>query len=277
MPSGAGDLSAWDHRIARARHLARDHRDASELLTFYAFLAEYQVALLQKGSGVVFTPKVAENDSRPLFRERLDTEMILSAIPDLLAWLRHNAPKTLAANLNERHGTDRLHWRRVLERYLDGDLDPVAGLDTFVVEVVVQPFAEQAAKSGTQQRVQVGTSQSRCVSCGGSAVLGVLREEGHGAKRALLCGVCLTEHDYLRVVCPSCDEQRFDALPIYTADRFDYVRIEACETCRTYLKTIDLTKDGTAVPIADDLASVSLDLWARDRGYERLRPNLLRI
>jgi FdhE protein len=54
------------------------------------------------------------------------------------------------------------------------------------------------------------------------------------------------------------------------------VRIEACDNCKRYLKTIDLTKDGHAVPIVDDIASVSLDLWAAEQGYSRLRANLLR-
>ena len=44
-----------------------------------------------------------------------------------------------------------------------------------------------------------------------------------------------------------------------------------------YMKTIDLTRDGSACPIADDLATVSLDLWAREHGYHRVRPNLLRL
>jgi FdhE protein len=107
-------------------------------------------------------------------------------------------------------------------------------------------------------------------------VVGVLREEGHGARRALVCGLCLTEWDYLRVVCAGCGEQRFESLPVFTAEQFPHVRIEACDTCRTYLKTIDLTKDGRAVPVVDDIASISLDLWARDRGYTRLRASLVR-
>ena len=35
-----------------------------------------------------------------------------------------------------------------------------------------------------------------------------------------------------------------------------YVRVEACESCRCYLKTIDLTRNGLAVPEVDDLASI---------------------
>ena len=68
---------------------------------------------------------------------------------------------------------------------------------------------------------------------------------------------------FLRVVCPACDEQRFDALPIYTADGFSHARIDACDSCRVYLKTIDLTKDGLAEPAVDDLATLPPDLWAR--------------
>ena len=66
-------------------------------------------------------------------------------------------------------------------------------------------------------------------------------------------------------------------MPVYTADTQAHARIDACDTCRTYIKTIDLTKDGLAVPAVDDLATLPLDLWARERGYRRLYPNLLRI
>jgi FdhE protein len=270
MPSGAGELVLWDDRIARAQRLALAHPDAGAFLTFYVSLATYQASLLKKGSGVFF--------SSPLFRQRLDTKSILSAIPDLLNWLRLNAPPAISHQVEQLAVVDRVRWKETLENYLEGTQDDrEASLETFVIQVVVQPFAEQLARSELQPGSRLGSSESRCPFCGGAPVVGVLREEGHGAKRTLVCGLCLTEHDYLRVLCPACNEQRFDALPIFTAETFRHVRVEACDTCHTYLKTIDLTKDGTAVPVVDDLASVSLDLWARDRGYQRLRPNLLRL
>ena len=93
-------------------------------------------------------------------------------------------------------------------------------------------------------------------------------------------GVHLTltaEWDYLRVVCVKCGEQRFDALPVFTAEQYPQARVDACDTCRTYLKTLDATKDGRVVPVVDDLATVALDLWAREQGYVRVRTNLVRI
>ena len=127
----------------------------------------------------------------------------------------------------------------------------------------------------TSPPIERAPGGQRCPVCGEVPVLGVLREEGHGSKRTLLCGLCLMEWDYLRLVCPACGEQEFESLPVFTAEQFPHVRIEACETCRIYLKTIDLTKDGHAVPPVDDIATVLLDVWARERGYARLRPNLL--
>jgi FdhE protein len=78
-------------------------------------------------------------------------------------------------------------------------------------------------------------------------------------------------------MCPACGEERFDRLPVFRAGGVGAARVDACDACRAYVKTIDLTEDGEAVPLVDDLASVPLDLWARGEGYARIRPNLLRL
>ena len=53
--------------------------------------------------------------------------------------------------------------------------------------------------------------------------------------------------------------------------------MDVCDTCHFYLKSVDLTKTGLAVPIVDELATLSLDLWAREKGYEKLQMNMLGI
>ena len=49
------------------------------------------------------------------------------------------------------------------------------------------------------------------------------------------------------------------------------VRIEACETCRRYVKSIDLTVDARAIPEVDDLVSVGMDLGRKSRATPALR------
>jgi FdhE protein len=106
-------------------------------------------------------------------------------------------------------------------------------------------------------------------------VAGVLRGEGDGAKRWLLCSLCSTEWPYLRVSCPNCGERDKDKLPVYVVSDMDHIRVDACEQCKTYIKSIDLTRDGHAVPVVDELATVALNIWAEDRGYAKLEANLL--
>jgi FdhE protein len=105
--------------------------------------------------------------------------------------------------------------------------------------------------------------------------VGVLRPEGEGAKRSLVCSFCRTEWDYVRIACPVCDERREDKLCVYTAPKFDTVRVEACDTCRAYIITVDLTRSGLAVPEVDALAAIPLTLWADETGYQKVTRSVL--
>jgi formate dehydrogenase maturation protein FdhE len=40
---------------------------------------------------------------------------------------------------------------------------------------------------------------------------------------------------------------------------------------------VDLTKNGHAVPVVDELATIPLNLWAQEHGYTKVQPNLLGI
>lgn len=279
MSSRTHSAAVWDQRIARARELALKQASAREALTFYAGLAEYQRALFLTASSA----RGAAD-----FASAVDVAAASAAVPDFLVWLERNAPEPLSVMARGLHDEE-TGWQALMREYLDRE-DPGEASDVndravvesraFVTEAVLQPFAETAA---IDRREHLGRSSdmasrlaSRCPVCSGPPCLGILREEGQGARRTLLCGRCVTEWEYLRVVCPKCLEERFDALPVYTADTFPHVRIEACDTCRRYLKTIDLTKNGLAVPLVDDIASLPLDLWAGGKGYRRLRANLLR-
>lgn len=50
--------------------------------------------------------------------------------------------------------------------------------------------------------------------------------------------------------------------------------LKACDACVRYVKSIDLTLDGRAIPEVDDLSSLALDLWPVEQGYEWLEPSL---
>src|SRR5690242_11669343 len=143
-------------------------------------------------------------------------------------------------------------------------------MHAFYARVMAQADAEARAHAA---KIEPGV-QPVCPFCGEKPVAAVLRPEGDGGKRFLLCSLCFTEWEFRRLLCPNCGEEDKDKLPVYTADEFPHIRVEACDTCRVYLKAVDLTKNGLAVPEVDELASVALDLWAAEHGYSKLQTNL---
>jgi FdhE protein len=110
-------------------------------------------------------------------------------------------------------------------------------------------------------------------------VAGVLREdrEAGALRRSLVCSRCAREWDFPRILCPRCREERPEKLPRFAAEEIPWVRLEACDSCRRYLKAIDLSRNPAAEPLVDELGATPLDLAARERGYEKIAPNLAGI
>jgi FdhE protein len=251
---------SWDLRIARASELAKSHSAAAELLGFYQSLVR-----LQKS---VYQAVAASSDH--------DVSVLLPHFPALIALIRQSGSLALkeastaldAASREERLALLAGFWQHEVE---SSDLPPE---NAFFANALLQPFAEFLAEKSSSS---TEASPPVCPFCGSKPQLAVLRPEGDGAKRFLLCSLCGTEWLFRRLLCPNCAEENKDKLPVFTAAEFDYVRLDACDTCRTYIKSIDLSKNGKAVPMVDELATISLNLWADENNYQKLQPNLFGV
>jgi formate dehydrogenase accessory protein FdhE len=146
-----------------------------------------------------------------------------------------------------------------------------------VAEVVVGrvPGARTLSTSGRVSGSQE-SAMAACPRCGWPPQLAVLQdgEETRG-ERKLLCTLCLTEWIFPRATCPACWSTDTDKLIHHSTDVWPHIRVEECQTCRSYLKAIDLRENGLAVPVVDEIASVELDLWANEIGLRKLQRNLL--
>ncbi|MGB0037024.1 MAG: formate dehydrogenase accessory protein FdhE [Candidatus Acidiferrales bacterium] len=266
----------WDARIRRAAELASKHGFAAEGLRFYGRVAQFQQSL--------YSDMVAEcgsvKEARPsgALRQELDLFLLLPRFAPFLSIVESHAPTPLAQSAGELRSRDSKHWQEVLTEFWRTDSDTPASLkpaESHLSWVFLQPYAEYLADH--TQCTPPDVPPSVCPLCSGKPQVGVLRAEGDGGKRSLLCALCATEWDFRRLVCPACGEEDGKKLAVYTAAEFTPVRVEACDTCRRYIKTVDLTKDGHAVPVVDELATIPLNLWAADHGYLKLHTNLLGI
>jgi FdhE protein len=80
----------------------------------------------------------------------------------------------------------------------------------------------------------------------------------------------------VRVKCSNCESTK-DVSYLGVAGASPAVRAEACDECRSYLKIVYRTKDPLVDPVADDMASLALDMLMDEAGYSRSGPNLFLI
>ncbi len=247
--------SPYERRIARAATLAAEHPSAGELLSFYSELAKFQKRIFDQ---------LTSSDVRGLLRW----------FPDLFDVVAKFSPP-VAGFAQEHLATDAARVE-LLAQCWEGDADEPDARAQFLGHALLEPFAAHLASRGPiDVNANVHWTNPVCPFCGSRPGLAVLRGEGDGGKRSLLCSLCATEWQFRRILCPNCGEENKETLPVYIASQFDYVRVEACDTCKTYLKSIDLTKNGLADPVVDEIATVPLNIWAEEHGYVKLAPNLM--
>ena len=274
MTPGQTAGSEYDARLQRADRLTSPYTSATEFLEFYKHVASFQRFLhaniaaaseFKKGRGL-----------RVGVRDELDLTLLLPYYRNYLTVIEQHAPTALAESARQMAQLASDAWIGSLEAYWKhaGIYDQQVGaFAQFLPRAFLEPYAEFRGRL-TLRAPMMGTTRL-CPVCGSRPLLGVLRPEGDGGKRFLVCSFCLQEWEFRRILCPTCAEEAEDKLPVYVAEDTPHVRVEACDTCKFYLRTIDLTKDGNAVPLVDDLAAIPHSLWAHEQGYSRLQPNLL--
>ncbi len=266
----------WDARIRRANQLAAEYSFAAEALKFYEQLTRYQKSLYAEIEPACGAVKVRRMGGT--LRGEFDAFFLLPRFGAFMSLIAQIAPAPLAKATGElrEHGSGR--WQELLKQFWESDPGMRKNIqpdDELISRLFLQPYAEYLADH-SDWTLPHGTPNT-CPLCGGKPLAGVLRPEGDGAKRFLACFLCAMEWEYRRLVCPACGEEDVHKLAVYTAKEFAHVRVEACDTCHVYIKSADLTKDGHAVPVVDELATIPLNLWAVEHGYRKLQTNLLGI
>jgi formate dehydrogenase maturation protein FdhE len=257
----------WRRRVKRAEQLSAVDTPSRTLVAFYAALLRAQ--------GDVYEQLTTADSCQPsgdletdLSALRPQLAKILSAVAtagsDILAI---EARRLLTSGSVDLDNTVLRFWRRPAD-------------DLFFAKAIVQPYAQRLAECGV---APVGRERerasNRCPFCGGAPQLSVLCGASdpalEGGARALQCATCLMTWPFRRALCPQCGEEDERKLGYFTTPAFDHLRLETCETCKHYLKGVDLTRLGLAVPLVDEVAGAPLDAWATEHGFVKIELNLV--
>lgn len=254
----------WDKQIERADQLAAQASGARELLTFYA-----QLLRAQKETYEFFRSR---KDWLPSGDVERDLPVIRDAFAGLLKTVEVHGPETLAAEAHELSvaSADIIDEMLISHWFSPSDVQ-------FFAKAFLQPYGRWLAETrGDAPRL--GPSERRCPFCGGNPQVSFLQSKEDNAEsgnRDLICATCLSSWEFRRVVCANCGEERPAKLGYFHTTEYDHVRIEACDTCKHYIKGVDLTRFGFAVPLVDEVAAAPLDVWARAHGYTKIEMNLV--
>lgn len=114
-----------------------------------------------------------------------------------------------------------------------------------------------------------------CPVCGSLPVSSVVRVGGSAdGCRYLCCSLCSSEWHMVRVKCSHCESTESVAFHSVEGGP-EGIKAESCDHCHSYRKIFYQEKDYHVDPVADDLASLTLDMLMGEEGYSRASGNPL--
>jgi FdhE protein len=148
------------------------------------------------------------------------------------------------------------------------------GTQDYLVAAAMQVVWSALASSSTSMEHVHGGAHKHCPHCGAEPVGSiVLAGEGKAGLRYLECSLCATRWHAVRAHCTLCDEGSVVSY-LGLEGGNAAVQAECCDHCHGYVKTYFQDKDADVDPVADDLASLMLDVLVGQEGYRRASPNL---
>lgn len=273
--------SLFADRAARLAQLAEGN-PIGDYLRFLASLARAQqraAATVMTGPIDAETVRRANEHGMPLLQAASQVDPAWQGVLDgLLEAVQADAglPAALAPVLQRLRALapearDQLA-RRVLVGLLTEPDDLAAA--PIVMAALQVVFADQASHLN-EAEVPYAEPATVCPVCGTPPAVSVLRIGGREAGlRYLHCGTCCTEWHMVRVKCSHCESTkgvRYQSVQ----DGGDVVVAETCDQCHTYRKLVNQEKDPLAEPLADDLATLMLDLLMGETDFARASMNPL--
>lgn len=143
------------------------------------------------------------------------------------------------------------------------------------VMAALQVYWTDLANRFDDKQLPVVSPFGVCPVCASLPVASVVRVGGqYEGYRYLCCSLCATQWHMVRVKCSHCEDVESVAYQAIDG-RSPAIKAETCDHCHTYRKIFYQDKDLYVEPVADDLASLMLDVLVGEAGYSRASGNPL--
>jgi FdhE protein len=266
--------SLFAKRSLRLRALTEGHQLGPYLL-FLAALSECQHRI-QEGLPEPSLPaaevraRAQQHGMPPLDRTRFTADAALDAALNRLFALVADIdmPGDARMALARARGADAA-GRDAMARAVLADSIPVETLadHVYVAAALQVHFARLAARLDAAALKPLGDGV--CPACGGAPVASaIVGWQGAHGTRFCTCSLCATQWHVVRIKCVLCESTKGIAYQALDGGP-DTVKAETCENCRGYVKILQQQKNPELDPVADDVATLGLDILLRQGGYRR--------
>lgn len=152
------------------------------------------------------------------------------------------------------------------ERFSQTDNKDSTDLLGLAIDLALMPYIEHATTQIKEFLDKTKWLKQNCPACGGETNFACLDEKDGG--RTLVCSRCRYQWHYKRTGCPYCQNSDPVKLRYYPAGEKKAYRLYVCDSCKRYLKAVDLRIAGSSFDlIAGPILTWSLDKAAREKGY----------
>ena len=151
---------------------------------------------------------------------------------------------------------------------LSKKLDVKEDVLVFLVRNSIRPIYEAYANELGKYVDHESWWKGYCPVCGSEPFMAELREE---SARFLVCSSCNFAWRFNRLKCPFCENEDHTKLRYFQTEKEGKAyRIDVCDDCKRYIKTIDTNELGEEViPIIEDAGTLYLDILAQKEGYKK--------
>ena len=200
-------------------------------------------------------------------------------LADLLAEIGTQVPTNMQAELSALAALPRAAAEALASRVLTGSTEEQSAV--VWVQAALQIIWTAWAAQLVEDAVPPVQERTHCPCCGTEAVGSVVFASGDLAGlRYMHCPHCNSRWNALRAKCPTCDSSGGMAIQEIDTDAavaqvapLLAAKAESCDVCRSYRKLYRFDKQQYADPVADDLASLALDILVGEAGYARAGHN----
>jgi FdhE protein len=160
------------------------------------------------------------------------------------------------------------------DRILAGDLADISPQELPFVAAALQVYWVHMASSLTEDAFGGLEHGGLCPVCGSYPSVGIVHSGGaEQGLRYLSCSLCSSQWHMVRLKCSSCESTHGIDYHILEGSN-GTVKLESCDNCNFYLKLLYLGKGSQMEAMADDLATLGLDILMDKKGKTRGGPNL---